>query len=301
MSDASKGIVLVADDAPDSLGMLNSALTNEGYTVLVAMDGVQALSIASKMAPDIILLDAIMPNLDGFSACLQLKNNAELSDVPVIFMTGLSDSEHVVKGLESGGVDYISKPIQFDELFARIRVHLNNSRITRSARGALNEIGQLAFACNLSGEILWLTAGAKELLTSVNQDSQWMKEFLPVQINQWLSRSPKKNSFMSLRKTDQTLQVRYLGQISPGEYLLRLVEDNELQDRQTLRKEFFLTEREAEVLLWLSRGKANREIAQILSMSPRTVNKHLEQVFRKLGVENRTTAASICLQRLNDS
>ena len=98
----SKGIVLVADDSAEALSMLNDALISEGYTIFVAMDGVQAISIANRMPPDIVIMDAVMPNMDGFEACRQLKKNNELSDIPVIFMTGLSDTEHVVKGLEAG-------------------------------------------------------------------------------------------------------------------------------------------------------------------------------------------------------
>ncbi len=80
---------------------------------------------------------------------------------------------------------------------------------------------------------------------------------------------------------------------------MRLVEDNEEKNREKLQKEFNVTRREAEVLIWLSKGKSNQDIAQILSLSPRTVNKHLEQVYKKLGVENRTSAASASLQLLN--
>ncbi|MGI1677121.1 MAG: response regulator [Cellvibrionaceae bacterium] len=288
------GIVLIADDSPDSLGILNTALTKAGFTVLIAMDGVQALSIAGKMIPDIILLDAIMPNLNGFETCKKIKKNSELSDIPVIFMTGLSDTEHVVEGLESGGVDYINKPIQLDELFARIRVHLSNSRITRGARSALNEIGQLTFSSDINGQILWSTEAAKKLLNSSS-----ITEKISNQLRKWLERNPIKNSHLTLKDDPQNTQIRYLRQTAPGEFLLRLVEDNEEKNREKLQKEFNVTRREAEVLIWLSKGKSNQDIAQILSLSPRTVNKHLEQVYKKLGVENRTSAASASLQLLN--
>ncbi|MFQ3172711.1 MAG: DNA-binding response OmpR family regulator, partial [Oleispira sp.] len=98
----SKGIVLVVDDSADALGMLNESLANDGYTVFVAMDGIQALAVASRMAPDIVLMDAIMPNMDGFETCKALKDNSELNEVPVIFMTGLTESENVIKGFEAG-------------------------------------------------------------------------------------------------------------------------------------------------------------------------------------------------------
>ena len=295
----SKGIVLIADDSTESLGMLNEALVSEGYTIFIAMDGQQALAIATRMAPDIVLMDAIMPNMDGFEACRELKKNAELVDVPVIFMTGLSDSEHVVKGLESGGIDYVTKPINLDELLARIKVHLNNSRQARSARSALNEIGQLAFACDVNGQVLWSTDSAGELLSINGADDNWLQQQLPKQLRYWLSHKPEKNSALWLKDLDKPLQLRFVARSSPGEFLLRLLDDDEVSARVALREYFSLTEREAEVLFWLARGKTNRDIAQILSMSPRTVNKHLETVYRKLSVENRTAAAALCLQFLN--
>jgi DNA-binding response OmpR family regulator/DNA-binding CsgD family transcriptional regulator len=295
----SKGIVLVVDDSADALGMLNESLVNDGYTVFVAMDGVQALAIADRMAPDIVLMDAIMPNMDGFETCIALKNNSDLSEVPVIFMTGLTESEDVVKGLEAGGVDYINKPVKLEEVLARVKVHLNNARMTRSARVALDEAGQLTFACDINGQMVWSTAQARQTLASSYTNEEWLVLQLPDQIKSWLAHQPEKHSYLHLKGLEKPLQVKFLGRISPEEYLLRIFDDDELVARAALKERFELTMREAEVLFWLSRGKTNREIGQILSMSPRTVNKHLEPVYRKLSVENRTTAASVCLQYLN--
>jgi DNA-binding NarL/FixJ family response regulator len=295
----SKGIVLIVDDSVDALGMISESLINDGYTVFVAMDGVQALVVAERITPDIILMDAIMPNMDGFDACKALKNSTELSEVPVIFMTGLSESEDVIKGLEAGGVDYINKPVKLDELLARVKVHLTNSRMTLSARVALDEVGHLTFVCDINGRMVWSTTNARLLLAAVNSDDKWVIKQLPKQIKSWLSRDPEKHSTMQIKGLDKPLQVKFMGRSSPSEYLMRLLEDDELVARAALKERFEVTEREAEVLFWLSKGKTNREIGQILSLSPRTVNKHLEPVFRKLSVENRTTAVSVCLQYLS--
>ncbi|WP_432468677.1 response regulator transcription factor [Agarivorans sp. Z349TD_8] len=297
--EESKGIILVVDDATESLAMLNTALVSQGYTVLVAMDGLQALNIAARMVPDVVLMDALMPNMDGFEACLLLKQNKQLSDVPVIFMTGLSDSESVVKGLESGGVDYIQKPIKLEELFARIKVHLGNSRLTRSAHSVLEEIAQATFTFNLNSHIVWASSKAKDLLQSAGITASLESPKLNQQLADWLSSMPDKHSLLTIHQLNMSLKIRYLGESAPGEHLLRIINDDDVSVRESLRQRFKLTERESEVLLWLTRGKTNREIAQILSMSPRTVNKHLEPIFQKLAVENRTTAAAICLEYLN--
>ncbi len=293
---ASKGVVLVVEDDPQSLGMLNEVLIAEGYTVLVAMDGAQALTIANRMVPDIVLMDALMPHMDGFHACAALKENAELRDIPVIFMTGLSDSEHVLQGLNAGGVDYIHKPIRIDELLARLRIHLANARMTLSARSALDEIGQSTLTCDINGQLIWLTASARETLSSLADEADWLNSQLPRLLQQWLSREPQKNSLLTLKRLSRPISLRFMGRPFPGQYQLKVVEQNEQQLCHTLRGQFSLTEREAEVLLWLSRGKTNREIGLILDTSPRTINKHLEQIFKKLAVENRTSAATLCLQ-----
>ena len=113
--------------------------------MLVAREGEYALSIAEKIVPDVILMDALMPGTDGFAACRKLKQNRALAHVPVIFMTGLTDTEHIIEGLEAGGVDYISKPIVPSELLARIRVHLANARMAHSARAALDAFGRFSW------------------------------------------------------------------------------------------------------------------------------------------------------------
>src|ERR1700733_28611 len=131
-------IVLVVDDSPATLGMLNEALEKAGYTVLVAQSGSTALTLVERVTPDIVLMDALMPGLDGFETCRRMKQNPALVSVPIIFMTGLTETEHVIRGLDAGGVDYVSKPVAPDEVIARIGVHISNARLTRSAQVALD-------------------------------------------------------------------------------------------------------------------------------------------------------------------
>ena len=293
-----RSVVLVVDDSPETLGMLNHALDDAGMTVLVALEGLQAVAIARKMQPDIILLDAMMPNLDGFATCRILKREPELADVPVIFMTGLSDTEHVVQGFEAGGVDYVTKPVKPQELIARMRVHLANARMTQSARTALDTAGQFIFTTAPDGQLMWATPQVHHLFEKSGVDRFWLDQQLAPQLRQWYGFAPEPGAGLTLDGTDRPMQVVYLGDAAPGERLLRLVDPERPTSSETLRAQFPLTEREAEVLEWIAHGKTNREIGQILNMSPRTVNKHLEQIFRKLGVENRTTAAAVAIRQL---
>ena len=274
---------------------MNEALAGAGYTVLVAMDGEQALNIARLMTPDLILMDGVMPRMDGFETCRALKASPDSEDVPVIFLTGLSDSSDVLKGLEAGGVDYLTKPVNLDEMLARVQVHLSTAMKTKSARRALEEMGQPAFACDVNGTLLWATRVAEELLESTGTDLESWQPVLSQDLPTWLTRSPERNATLRLTSEQAEVSVRYLGRPLPGEYLMRFVLNEEVAARQALKAAFDLTDRETQVLFWLSRGKTNQEIAQILEMSPRTVNKHLEPVFRKLGVENRTAAVATAL------
>lgn len=294
-------VVLVVDDAIDSIHMLNDVLEESHFTVLVALEGAQALTITKNIRPDIILLDAIMPNMDGFETCRQLKLNPQLADVPIIFMTGLSDTEHVVMGLNAGGVDYVTKPINPEELIARMRVHLANARITQSARAALDTAGQYLFTIDLQGQLVWATPQVYQLLdgAGATADSIALTPTISQQLREWINHKPETGRQLALQQVTQKLSVEMLNLIDGKEYLLRLTNPHKpADDTQSLKQQFSVTGREADVLLWIANGKTNREIGQILEMSPRTVNKHLEQIFKKLGVENRTSAAAVAIKCL---
>jgi DNA-binding NarL/FixJ family response regulator len=300
-----RDIVLVVDDSPDTLRLLTDALEEAGMTVLVAREGEHALSIVEKVVPDVILMDALMPGTDGFATCRKLKQNRALAHVPIIFMTGLTDTEHIIEGLEAGGVDYISKPIVPGELLARIRVHLVNARMAHSARAALDAFGRFLLAASHTGRVLWYTPQAAKLLGNAFTDFNREDYVLPDDVQVWLHQcaagpSGSEPASIKLKARNSSVKMRliYIAQIGPDEYLLRLLEGEIDDDRTLLKRKLTVTEREAEVLLWIARGKSNRDIAEILDLSPRTVNKHLEQIYAKLGVENRTSAAALAVRTI---
>jgi len=293
-----KDLVLIVDDSPENLGMLNQALEKEGMETLVALEGTQGLMIARKMIPDIILLDAMMPNMDGFEVCLALKQDAELKSIPVIFMTGLSDSDSVVKGFACGGIDYVTKPIINSELIARMQVHLSHNRLTRSAQSALDIAGQYVFAADINGNIIWSTAEVSRLFENSNDNSQWLSNKLHLELKKWLATSPSNGMSLRLHAPQHVLKVVLLGNENDHEYLLRLIDTELPNESQRLQSSLNLTAREAEVLLWITKGKTNRDIGEILGTSPRTINKHSENIYKKLDVENRTSAAAKALEYL---
>ncbi len=290
-----RDVALVVDDSPETLRLLTDARDGAGMTVMVALDGAAAMRIIDQITPDIVLLDAVMPGIDGFETCRRLKRDAGLANVPVIFMTGLAETEHIVRGLEAGGVDYVTKPIVIEEMLARIRVHLGNARLTQSARAALDVSGRFLFAVNRQGDLLWATPQAQRLLSD-HRGAQADDFVLPPALLQWLEQAKAKGSAKSQAVSlpdNPQLRLYYMGETAPNEFLLRLSRDSGTTLPPEFSSELGLTTREGEVLAWLSKGKTNRDIAQILGLSPRTVDKHLEQIYAKLGVENRTAAAAI--------
>ena len=291
-------VVLVVDDSPETLGMLNEALEQAGLSVLVALEGKQALTIAQKITPDIILLDALMPNLDGFETCRQLKASPGLADIPVIFMTGLSDTDSIVKGLNAGGVDYLTKPINPDELIARMRVHLTNARLTASAHTALDSTGQHLFTVNAKAQIVWATPQTKKLFALAEVTDIWQQTEMANQLLRWLDHKPGCGQLLHLEGLDHPLSVRLIEYSDGQTILLKLLDASAPHGAGKLKVKLPLTDREAEVLYWVGNGKTNREIGQILDTSPRTVNKHQEQIYRKLEVDNRTSAAAIAIRIL---
>lgn len=136
--------ILIVDDDQDNLHMLSLCLKEIGHRILVALDGNSAIEKAGLAKPDLILMDVVMPRMDGFETCEKIKSNQFLSEIPVIFMTSLSDPNSKIKGFEVGGVDYITKPVRFEEVLARVHVHLKLLEQRKELQNQREELEQWA-------------------------------------------------------------------------------------------------------------------------------------------------------------
>lgn len=116
--------LLIVDDQPHNLGILFDFLTRSGFKIFVALDGESAIHRTKVTKPDLIILDVMMPGIDGFETCKRLKQNLSTQDIPIIFMTALSDTVDKVQGFKLGAVDYITKPIHQEEVLSRIQTHI---------------------------------------------------------------------------------------------------------------------------------------------------------------------------------
>jgi CheY-like chemotaxis protein/DNA-binding CsgD family transcriptional regulator len=295
-------VVLVVDDVPDNLSVLHDALDESGYTVLVATSGEAALQRAVQALPDIVLLDAMMPGLDGFEVAKRLKAGAATAHIPIIFMTGLTDTEHLVAALEAGGVDYVTKPIKPKEVLARMGVHLQSARLARQTRNALDAFGYASITVRPGdGRLMWQTPLARELLQDYWGTSA---PETPAPILDWLRRHladaerhiepPRLCAELGARR----LSIRLHQQTGDDDWLIVMREVSDAAIIESMSLAFKLTAREAEVLYWVVKGKINRDIADIVGASTATVKKHLERIFAKLGVETRTAAAGMAMNRI---
>ncbi|MCE1163234.1 MAG: response regulator transcription factor [Thiomonas sp.] len=284
-------VVLVVDDAPSSLALLCRMLEDAGYTVLVASDGEMALERLRLVVPDAILLDAMMPGMSGFDTCRLIKADPGLTHIPVIFMTGLSDTDSVLQGFDSGGVDYVVKPVRAPEVLARLHTHTRNARIARLARDAVDIATLGVVLVDTQGRIAWRSPKAIAWLQDLSPHGQIDR--LPPSLTPVLTAQSSPDGYFLRGVGEQAYIVKNLGRTGVGETMLLVERQTAASGASSRLAHAALTPREAEVLSWLSKGKTNRDIGDILGLSHRTVNKHLEHIFRKLGVETRSAAAAL--------
>nr|MBP7566287.1 response regulator [Burkholderiaceae bacterium] len=295
------------------LAVLHDALDESGYTVLVATSGEAALARAAQAQPHVILLDAVMPGMDGFEVARRLKAQPATAQIPIIFMTGLTDTEYLVAALQSGGVDYVTKPIKPREVLARMGVHLGAARAARAqarqagqARNALDAFGYASITVRVSdGRLMWQTPLARDLLMKHYGTAAPMT---PQPVVDWLRRHlaaaqahiepPRLTVEQGACRLTFRLHRQTGDEGGTGDWLIVMREEDDASVIDAMGTAFGLTAREAEVLYWVVKGKINRDIGDILGASPATVKKHLERVFAKLGVETRTAAAAMAMSRI---
>ena len=294
------GTVMIVDDTPANLALLSDALEEQGYRVLVATDGYSALEQLRYSAPDVILLDGMMPGMDGFETCRKIKLDEHTRRIPVLFMTALGDMDNLLRGFNEGALDYIVKPFRNEEVLARVGAHVAHGRMIARAEQALTEAGLAALALDASGNVTWITAAAHALLAEYAPAGNSSQSVPPALLDLALNciRSGAPSAKTAAKFSFKQLSVKVTACLYDAEYLLLLQKNAGAWNLADLRSELGLTARETEVLMWISRGKTNRDIGLILDNSPRTINKHLEHIFEKLGVATRSAAVSVALQHV---
>lgn len=289
---SSSATILVVDDTPANIGVLLESLENANHNVLVAESGSSALAQLDFATPDLILLDVMMPGMDGFETCARIKENAKWRNIPVLFMTALDEPAQKVRAFEVGAVDYIVKPIFEPEVLARVKAHLKIQSLQRNLEDELalrvdaenqlaKSLDRAVVITDQAGNIVFTTRLAESLLHRHCEDYEVAGQ-LPSSLND-------PNVGLSLRRFDE-----------PGREDLHFIvlEEKAPSPNPGALLSLGLTPREAEVLFWIAQGKSNPDIATILGAAVRTVHKHVENIFRKLGCETRAAAAVMAQESL---
>lgn len=302
--------ILVVDDTPANLAVLTDLLDGEGFEVVVARDGASALQRLQAFTPALILLDVVMPGIDGFETCRRMKAQPKLAQVPVFFITAQTDAFDKLEGFAVGAVDYITKPFCSEEVLARVRAHLRIRELQTDLEEQLRlrELAERQLAQSLdravavvspNGSLQFCTTLARALLDrwfSASADG-----WAPGELMAWIEgrcggRMDTAPEFR-VRKADGELVVRLLVDAASPESAVMLFDERAAASHESLRG-LGLTAREAEVLFWLSEGKSYKEIGVIVACEWRTVQKHAENIYQKLHVENRHGAADMARRTL---
>ncbi len=297
--------VMIVDDELDSLRMLKAALESADISVLVAQSGKSAIEMLDHILPDLIIMDAVMPGMDGFETTRRIKRNLLSMSIPIIFMTGLTESKNVVDAFDAGGADYVRKPVDISELLARVSAHMNNGRAVHASMASLDATGRLMMATDRLGRLLWCTPQAEQAICDIDPDWRRIDSVeLPKELFDAVARllGPQGGVGATVRVScndgSSIVEAALVARYREDQMLIRLNKLNTDQDIAKLRERQQLTQREAEVLRWVSFGKSSNDISELLGISPRTVQKHLERIYEKLGVETRSAAAAIAIRTI---
>ena len=281
--------ILVVDDTPANLALVLDALGAAGHELLVAESGRGALALLEHNVPDLILLDVVMPGLNGFATCERLKARPECRDVPVLFMTALDEPDQKVRAFEAGAVDYITKPVHVPEVLARVASHLQIRSLQRSLADelALRVEAENALAQSLDRAVLLLDA-ADRIVFATRLALDLLHKYFPGHDGTFPPRVTEHGA----------LVIRRFSETARGDLQLLVLEERGAPPGPAALIALGLTAREAEVLYWIAQGKSNPDIATILGASVRTVHKHVEHIFQKLGLETRNAATVAALEIL---
>lgn len=288
MTSPDRGRVLVVDDTPANLSLLLDALGEAGHEVLVAESGRSALALLDHTTPDLVLMDLVMPELDGVATCAQLKERPECRTLPVIFMTAIDEPAQKLRAFEAGAIDYVTKPVFPREVLARVAAHLQIRALQQSLADELalrieaeeqlsQSLDRAVVLADGSGRVVFSTRLAEDLLHKHH---------------------PERPTGQLPAAYAPTLVVRRFAEAGHGDMQLLVLEEPGTPPGPKALMALGLTPREAEVLYWLAQGKSNPDIGTILGANVRTVHKHVEHIFQKLGLETRNAAMLAALEVL---
>lgn len=282
MEQKKKDLILIVDDNVHNLQVLGSILAKEGYGVAVAENGHQVLDFVKKKIPQLILMDIVMPGLDGIEVCKILKKEEKTKDIPIIFLSVHKDTHEKVAAFNAGGVDYITKPFQREEVLARVKVHLELVKTKQELKKANEELEVKVFERTKelresNKKLEEINIALKVLLEKKEEQSKEYKESFVYNVKNLLEPYIEK-----LKETDLTVEQKVLINLIEKK-LTEIVSPYE----KDLSEKYGLTPTEIQVIDLIKSGKQTKEIAEIMGLSKRTVDTHRHNIRKKLGILNK--------------
>jgi len=336
LSEPKRPMILIVDDTPIDLQVLAMTLSREDYQIAVAMNGRQALDTVEKIYPDLVLLDIMMPEMDGFEVCNILKESST-KDIPVIFLTVKDETEDILKGYEAGAVDYVTKPFNSAELLARVRTHVelkkkidNEEELISRLTDTLEERKQAEEALRQAHDTLErlveertaeLVQKNRQLTDEIGErrraeetleiKSQNLEEFntaLKVllkqrekdkaELEEWILANVKNLVIPHIEKLKKlSLKAKAAAHVSILESNLRDITSSFSQRLSS--KYLNLTSKEIQIANLVKEGKTSKDIGELLNVSERTVDFHRKNIRNKLGLQNKRANLRSCLINLS--
>jgi len=290
--DKSK-LILIVDDNVHNLQVLGNILLSEGYNIAVAQKGKDVLSFVEKKNPNLILMDIVMPEISGIEVCQILKKNPKTRDIPIIFISVHKDTVEKIKAFRAGGVDYITKPFQKQEVLARVSVHLELQR----ARQELKKINQelevrikkrTKELLEANKKLEEMNVALKVLLEKKQEHKEDFGKQIVFNVKQVVE--PFLDKLRQTRLTNE--QVEILNIIE--QKLKEIVSPYQ----RTLSQRYGLTPTELQIVELIRSGKPTKEIAEILNLSKRTVDTHRHNIRKKIGILNKNINLTTYLSSL---
>ncbi len=288
-----KKLILIVDDNVHNLQVLGNILQDAGYNIAVAERGEDALRFIEKKRPNLILLDIVMPSLDGIGVCNILKAKKRTRDIPIIFISVHKDTSEKIKAFQAGGVDYITKPFQREEVLARVSVHLQLQEAKEQLQRANEELekrieDRTRKLLESNKKLEEMNIALKVLLEKKEESRESFVQNLVFNVRQMIEPCLDKLKQTSLtpfqRKLLSSLETRLRDIISPYQ--------------RTLAERFGLTPSELQILQLIREGKMTKEIADILGLSKRTIDTHRHNIRKKLGIRNKNVNLRTYLEYL---
>ena len=282
MSEDNRSLILIVDDNTYNIQVLGNILRENDYRTAVAQDGFEALNFLEKKMPDLVLLDIMMPQMDGYEVCERIKKDPDKAELPIIFISVHTDTAEKVKAFRAGAVDYITKPFQQEEILARIRVQLQLQETKEELRRANQDLEKrvqerTAELSEANQKLEQTNTALNVLLEKKDENKKKLEENLIFNVKQLIQPSLEK-----LKDTELSGSQKHYLDLIEGQ-----IEEVISPLNRNLSGKYSLTSTEMQMLELIKQGKMTKEIADMLGVSTRTVDSHRHNIRKKLEIDNK--------------